>query len=219
MKTRPLIIVAVSLIFCMGLLLPAFGQDLKTIPLPEPKLDPSKSLAQALKERKTTRDYATGNLSEQTLANLLWAAWGINRPESGRRTAPTALNWQEVDVYVATPSAMYLYDPKANTLVPVVSGDIRSQTYTQPVFKDAPVNLVYISDLAKMGEGEEPVKMILTAMDTGFVAQNVYLYCASEGLNTGFRVTLDKEKLGKTLKLRPTQKIMGAQSVGLPKGK
>jgi nitroreductase len=219
MKTRPLIIVAVSLVFCMGLLLPAFGQDLKAIQLPEPKLDPSKSLAQALKERKTSRDYATGNLSEQTLANLLWAAWGINRPESGRRTAPTALNWQEIDVYVATPTAMYLYDPKANSLVPVVSGDIRSQTYTQPVFKDAPVDLVYVSDLAKMGEGEEPVKTILTAMDTGFVAQNVYLYCASEGLNTGFRVTLDKEKLGKTLKLRPTQKIMGAQSVGLPKGK
>ncbi len=219
MKTRTLIIVAASLIFCVGLLVPAFGQELKTIPLPEPKLDPGKSLAQALKERKTTREYATTNLSEQTLSNLLWAASGINRPDSGRRTAPTALNFQEVDIYVSTPAATYLYDIKAHALVPVVQGDIRGETHTQPVFKDAPVNLVFVSDLAKMGEGEEPVKMILTAMDTGFVSQNVYLYCASAGLNTGYRVSIDKEKLGKTLKLRPTQRIIGAQSVGLPKGK
>jgi hypothetical protein len=219
MKTKPLIIFATTLIFCAGLLLPAFSQELKPLQLPEPKLDPGKSLVQALKERKTTRDYAADTPSEQTLANLLWACVGINRPDSGRRTAPTALNWQEIDVYIALPQGMFLYDAKANVLNPVVSGDIRSLTYTQPVFKDAPVNLVYVADLEKMGDGEEAVKMGLAAMDTGFASQNVYLYCASEGLNTGFRVTLDKGKLAQALKLRPTQRIMGAQSVGLRKGK
>jgi nitroreductase len=219
MKTRPLIIIAASLIFCAGLLLPAFSQELKPLQLPEPKLDPGKSLVQALKERKTTREYAGDNLTEQTLSNLLWAAVGINRPDSGRRTAPTALNWQEIEVYVATATGMYLYDPKANILNPVVSGDIRSLTYTQPVFKDAPVHLVYVADLAKTGEGEESAKLVLTGMDTGFASQNVYLYCASEGLNTGFRVSIDKEKLGQALKLRPTQRITGAQSVGMRKGK
>jgi hypothetical protein len=219
MRKRALMVVAASLIFCAAMLLPAFAEDMKAIQLPEPKLDPSKSLVQALKERKTTREYAVHNLSDQTLANLLWAAFGINRPDSGRRTAPSAKNWQEIDVYVATTTGMYLYDPKGNALVPVVSGDIRALTYSQAPFKDAPVHLVFVADLEKMGVGEEAAKMVLAGMDTGFVAENVYLYCASDGLPTGFRVTLDKAKLGETLKLRPAQKIMGAQSVGLPKAK
>lgn len=197
----------------------ALAQNLKPIQLLEPRLDPEKSLLQALKDRKTTRQYG-GNLPQQTLSNLLWAACGINRPDSGKRTSPTAVNWQEIDIYVATAEGMYLYDPKENVLTPVVSGDIRALTYTQiDRFKDAPVHLVYISDLEKTGVREEGEKMLLTAMDTGFAAENVYLYCASEGLPTGFRVSIDKEKLGQAMKLRPTQKIMAAQSVGLPKDK
>jgi nitroreductase len=219
MKYRTLIATLVCIVFVAGSMLSAFGQELKSIQLPEPKLDPSKSLGQALKERKTTRAYGSGNLPAQTLSNLLWAAWGINRPDSGRRTAPSALNWQEIEVYIATTEGMYLYDPKGNALIPVVSGDIRALTHTQPHFKDAPVNLVYVADLEKTGGGEEGSKMLLSGMDTGFIAENVYLYCASEGLSTGFRVSIDKEKLGQALKLRPTQRIMAAQSIGLPKGK
>jgi len=218
MKFRTLTISMICVVFAVSFALSAFGQELKPIKLPEPKLESNKSVAQALKERKTTREYA-GDLSTQALSNLLWAACGINRADSGNRTAPTAKNWQEVDVYVATKQGMYLYDPKGNALVPIVPEDIRSLTYTQvDRFKDAPVNLVYISDLAKT-DGEEATAMLLTAMDTGFVAQNVYLYCASEGLPTAFRVSIPKDKLGEALKLRPTQRIMGAQSVGLPKGK
>jgi nitroreductase len=201
------------------MLLPAFGQEMKAIQLPEPKLNGSKSLAQALKDRKTTRSYALDNLSEQTLSNLLWSAFGINRPDSGRRTAPSAKNWQEIEVYVATTTGMYLYDPKGNALVPIVAGNIRSLTYTQAPFKDAPIHLVYIADLEKMGDDEEGSKLVLAGMDTGFVAENVYLYCASEGLNTGFRVSIDKAKLAQALHLRPTQRIMAAQSIGLPKSK
>lgn len=218
MKFRMLTVSAVCVGFAMAFALSAFGEALKPVQLPEPKLDPSKSLAQALKERKTTREYS-GDLSTQTLSNLLWAACGINRPDSGKRTAPTAKNWQEIDVYVATKQGMYLYDAKKTALVPVVSGDFRSLTYTQADrFKDAPIHLVYVSDLSKT-DGEEGTAMLLTAMDTGFVAQNVYLYCASEGLPTGFRVSIDKDKLGQALKLRPTQRIMAAQSVGLLKSK
>ena len=220
MKFRMLTVSVVCVVFAMGFALSAFGQELKPIQLPEPKLDTSKSLAQALKDRKTTREYGSGDLSQQALSSLLWAAWGINRPDSGRRTAPSAVNWQEIDVYIATTQGMYLYDPKGNALIPVVSGDIRALTYTQvDRFKDAPLNLVYIADLVKMGEGEEGSKLVLAAMNTGFIAENVYLYCASEGLPTAYRVSIDKPKLAEAIKLRPTKRIMGAQSIGLPKSK
>ncbi len=219
MRTRIIMVIATFLIFCTGLLMPAFGQEMKPIQLPQPNLDQTKSLGHVLKERKTTRAYGSGNLPQQTLSNLLWAAWGINRPDSGRRTAPSANNWQEIAVYIATTEGMYLYDPKRNALIPVVSRDIRALTYTQPNFKDAPVNLVYVADLEKMAGGEEDRKMLLAAMDTGFIAENVYLYCASEGLPTGFRVSIDKDKLGQAMKLTTTQRIMAAQSIGRPKGK
>ncbi|MCX5860781.1 MAG: SagB/ThcOx family dehydrogenase [Deltaproteobacteria bacterium] len=219
MKMRTVFAIAVSLIFCAGILVPAFGQDMKPIQLPEPKLDKSKPLMQTLKDRKTTREFSSGNLSQQTLSNLLWAAFGISRPDSGRRTAPSALNRQEIDVYVATAEGTYLYDPKGNALVPVASGDLRSLTGTQSYFEAAAVNLVYVADLAKMGEGEEAGKMFLAAADTGFIAENVYLFCSSEELATVFRVSIDKPKLGEALKLSPEQRITGAQTVGLPKPK
>ncbi len=220
MKYRTLIATAASVAFAMVFVLSAFGQEQKSIQLPAPNLDPNKSLVQALKERKTTREYSTQNLPEQTLSNLLWAAWGINRPDSGKRTAPSAVNWQETDLYVSTTQGMFVYDPKGNALIPVVPGDIRALTYTQVErFKDAPLNLVYVADFQKMGDRKQEEKMMLASMDTGFIAQNVYLYCASENLPTGFRAAIDREKLGQALKLRPTQRIMAAQSVGLPKGK
>ena len=217
MSPSKLVVIAASLIFCVSLFLPAFGQEAKPIQLPEPKLDQSKPLMLALKDRKTTREFSSGSLSQQTLSNLLWAAFGINRPDSGRRTAPSAKNWQSIDVYVATAEGMFLYDPKGNALVPVASGDIRSLTGTQTFFKDAAINLVYVANLTKIGEGEEAYKMFLAAADTGFIAENVYLYCASEGLATVFRVTIDKAKLGEAMKLKPDQRITAAQTVGLPK--
>ncbi|MFH0960564.1 MAG: SagB/ThcOx family dehydrogenase [Pseudomonadota bacterium] len=208
-----------SFVFVMILFTPVFGQETKPIQLPEPKLDNSAPLMQALKDRKTTREYSPGNLSNQTLSNLLWAAWGINREDSGRRTAPSALNRQEIDLYVSKAEGMYLYDPKANALALVAPGDLRLLTGTQPYFKDAAINLVYVADLAKMGDAEEERRMLIAAMDTGFIAQNVYLYCASEGLSTVYRVSIDNTKLAEAMKLRPDQRILGAQTVGLSKGK
>ena len=212
-----LIAVVVSLAFCASLLLPAFGQEMKPIQLPDPKLDQSKSLVQALTDRKTSREFAAGSLPLQTVSNLLWAAFGINRPDGGKRTAPSAYNKQEINIYVATAEGAYLYDPKSNALLLVAAKDLRALTGTQSYFKDAAVNLVYVADLARMNESPEGDKMYLTAANTGFIAENVYLYCASAGLATVFRAGIDKPKLAEALKLRPEQRITFAQTVGLPK--
>lgn len=192
------------------------AQALKPVQLPAPQTDGGRPLMQVLKERKSTREFGPGSLSPQTLSNLLWAAFGINRPD-GRRTAPSAMNWQEVSIYVATAEGVYIYDAKANALNPVVADDFRGATGTQAFVKDAAVNLVYVSDLSKTGGANSSDAEMYTAADVGFIAQNVYLYCASEGLATVVRGSIDKAALAKTLNLQPRQKIILAQSVGFPK--
>jgi SagB-type dehydrogenase family enzyme len=171
---------------------------------------------QALKERHSTREFSPEKLSQQALANLLWAAFGINRPD-GRRTAPSASNWQEMDIYVATPDGLYVYDPKGNKLDPVLANDIRAATGTQSYVKDAAVNLVYVADLDRAGKGSAEDRNFYTAADTGFIAQNVYLFCASEGLAVVVRSSVDRTALATVMKLRPNQKITLAQTVGYPK--
>jgi len=171
---------------------------------------------QVLKERKSTREFSDTKISERTLSDLLWAACGINRPD-GRRTAPSAMNRQEIDIYIITSEGAFLYDPKEHALKPVATGDLREQAGTQPFAKEAPVNLIYVADTAKMGGGSEESKVLYYGADTGFVAQNVYLYCASEGLATVVRASVDKAILGKALLLKPEQKIVLAQSVGYPR--
>ncbi|MGD9819843.1 MAG: nitroreductase family protein, partial [Desulfomonilaceae bacterium] len=170
----------------------------------------------ALKNRKTSREFSPGTLSNQTLSNLLWAAWGINRTDSGRRTAPSARNRQEIDLYVVTSDGIYIYDAKALSLKPTVLGDFRALTGTQSYFKDAAINLVFVADLSRMNDRDEAGKINIACMDTGFIAQNIYLFCASEGLATVYRVSIDKPKLAQTMKLSTDQRIIGAQSVGLP---
>jgi SagB-type dehydrogenase family enzyme len=195
----------------------AAAQELKPIELPKPQTDGGRPLMQVLKERSTSRDFSSEKLPLPVLSNLLWAAFGVNRPESGKRTAPSALNWQEIDIYVATADGLYVYDAKAHRLNPVLAEDVRAATGTQPYVKDAPVNLVYVADLAKTGKASAPDQDFYTAADTGFIAQNVYLYCASEGLATVIRGGVDRPALAKVMKLRPDQKITLSQTVGYPK--
>jgi len=192
------------------------AQAPKAISLPAPQTEGGRPLMQALKERKSTREFGPGSLSPQILSNLLWAAFGINRPD-GRRTAPSAMNWQEVSIYVATPEGVYVYEAKENALNPVLAGDFRGATGTQSFVKDAAVNLVYVVDLSKAGGADVSDAETYTAADVGFIAQNVYLYCASEGLATVVRGSIDKPTLAKTLNLQPKQRIILAQSVGYPK--
>jgi SagB-type dehydrogenase family enzyme len=210
-------------LFLFRLVLPAIcfaaisaAQVLKPVQLPSPQTTGGRPLMEVLKDRKSTRDFGSGTLSQQMLSNLLWAAFGINRPD-GRRTAPSALNWQEVSIYVATPEGVYVYDAKTNVLQPVLAGDFRASTGTQSFVKDAAVNLVYVSDLSRTESTAPSEAEMYTAADVGFIAQNVYLYCASEGLAVVVRGTVDKPALAKTLKLQPQQRIILAQSVGYPK--
>ena len=192
-------------------------QELKQVKLPAPQTEGGMPLMQALKERKTTRKFSSKILPADVLSNLLWAAFGINRPESGKRTAPSAVNWQEIDIYVATADGWHLYNAKVHVLEPVVAEDIRELTGTQSFVKDAPLNLVFVADLSKMGDGTDDGKEKTALADTGFISQNVYLYCASEGLATVVRGLVDKPALAEKMNLRPDQRITLTQTVGYPK--
>jgi len=214
MKTAPslrkhLLCLILSLCPIVGL-----AQDLKDIQLPPPQTDGGRPLMQVLKDRKSTRDFRPDKLSLQTLSNILWAGFGINRPD-GRRTAPSASNKQEIDIYVATADGLYIYDARGNRLSSVLRDDVRAKTGQQPFVKDAPVNLVYVADLARTGADSAERDMDVAA-DTGFIAQNVYLFCASEGLATVVRGSIDRRSLASAMRLRPDQRIILAQTVGYP---
>ena len=193
------------------------AQDIKTIQLPSPQTEIGRPLMQTLKLRQSSRSFDTKALPLQDLSNLLWAAHGINRPESGKRTAPSAMNWQEADVYVALPEGLYLHNVKEHSLIPVIPKDLRAATGKQSFVKEAPLNLVYVVDFARVTGAREEDKIIWSAADVGFIAQNVYLYCASQGLAVVVRGLIDKAALAQEMNLRPEQKIVLAQTVGYPK--
>ena len=217
MKSRSILALSLAAVLCMGTVVTA--GDLKPGKLPEPQLTIGKPLMEVLKIRKSSRDFKREKLPVQTLSNLLWAACGINRSEAGKRTAPSARNKQEIDVYVATADGLFLYDAKNHGLELILSQDIRAKCGTQDYVKDVPVNLVYVADYSRMTERPETEKPPTSWADTGFISQNVYLYCASEGLATVVRALIDRDELAKAMKLRPDQKITLSQSVGLPQSK
>jgi nitroreductase len=190
--------------------------ELKDIPLPAPRMDGGKPLMQALKERQSRRSFSPRKLDPQLLANLLWAANGINRPETGMHTAPTAMNWQEIEVYAVLEEGTFLYDPKTNSLKAVVSGDLRKATGLQEFVGSAPLNLVFVADTARMkgGSGDDHAKY--AAADAAYVSQNVYLFCASEGLATVVRGYLDEKALAAAMKLPESKRVIFAQTVGYP---
>ncbi len=196
------------IIMCMALTAQVFAQDIK---LPEPQKTGGMPLMEALNARQTQRTFSAKPLSEQQLANLLWAAFGINRPD-GKRTAPSARNMQEIQIYAALPSGLYLYQAKSNTLERILAQDIRAQTGKQPFVKTAPVTLIFVSDYDRMKNQSE----FYSAVDTGYISQNVYLFCASEKLHTVVLGSVDKEALQAAMKLTPNQHIILTQPVGYP---
>jgi SagB-type dehydrogenase family enzyme len=185
------------------------------ITLPKPITTGGMPLMQALSARQSGREFSPEKLSPQALSNLLWAAYGVNRPD-GRRTAPSANNRQTIDIYVALAEGTYLYNAKEHRLDLVVSADLRAATGLQAFAAQAPLNLVYVADFAKMADTPDATKTLYSAAETGFIGQNVYLYCASEGFSTVIRAMVNREELAKALHLRPEQKIMLAQTVGYP---
>jgi SagB-type dehydrogenase family enzyme len=204
-------------IWTLCILCAAFGEELKPIQLPKPQMDGGKPLMQTLKERESSRDFSPEKLPLRVLSNLLWAAFGVNRPDSGKRTAPSAKNMQETDIYVATADGLYLFDAKAHLLKPILVEDIRGMTGRQSFVKIAPINLIYVADFSKTGTLTNEEKEFYSAAHTGFISQNVYLYCASEGLATVVRASIDRPALAKAMKLRPDQRITLAQPVGYPR--
>jgi SagB-type dehydrogenase family enzyme len=171
-------------------------------------------LMEALAARCSAREYTDRELPKQVLSDLLWAAFGVNRPASGKRTAPSARNWQEIDVYVATTAGLYRYLAKEHALELVLAEDVRAATGNQSFAGVAPVNLVFVADYAKMGDAPERTKEMYAAADAGFISQNVYLYCASQGLGTVVRGSVDRDALSKKMGLPDDQRVVFAQTVG-----
>jgi SagB-type dehydrogenase family enzyme len=186
-----------------------------TIALPAPHL-PTVSLEQALRQRRSTRSFAAAPLSLELLSAVLWAAFGVNRRESHGRTAPSAHNWQEIDVVAALPAGAYRYDARSHRLNLVLAQDLRALTGVQDFVALAPLNLVYVADFARMHEAKPEEREFLAGADTGFLAENVYLFCAAVGLATVVRGLVDRRRLAAALQLRATQRITLAQTVGHP---
>ncbi len=193
-----------------------YSQELKPIELLPPQTEGGKPLMQALRDRQSMQEFSPKDLPLQVVSDMLWAASGITKPDSGLKTAPTAMDMQEIDIYVTNSDGVYLYEAKNNILTPVVAGDIRALTGNQPFVKDAPINLVYVADLSKMSKMSSNDAVFYSATDTGFISQNVYLYCASAGLATVVRGWVDKSVLAEAMHLRSDQIIILAQTVGYP---
>lgn len=173
----------------------------------------------AINKRESSRSFAAKNISDQVLSNLLWAACGINRSDSGKRTAPSAMNKQEIDIFAAMDNGLYKYNAVRHSLELVSSKDIRSLTGLQNFVKDAPLTMIYVADMSKVAGETQDDKLIYAGADTGFIGENVYLYCASEGLAVVIRAYIDKGALGKAMNLKENQMIILAQTVGYPGSK
>lgn len=183
--------------------------------LPDPATKGGMPLMEALAKRQSVRSFSEKELPQQVLSNLLWAAWGVNRPATGQRTAPSAHNRQPIDLYVITAKGAYLYEAKSHGLTQVAEGDLRKLAGRQDFVYTAPVNLVFVEDTAR--SGNDPQAAVWSGVTAGAISQNIYLFCASEGLATVVRGWVDHEPLAKALQLKPTQRVILAQTVGYPR--
>jgi nitroreductase len=193
-----------------------FAQESRVIKLPPPQTSGAGDLLHALKSRKSTRAFSARPLPQELLSTLLWAAFGINRPASGGRTAPSAHGWQEIDVYAALPEALYRYDAGAHALTLAVARDLRPLTGVQDFVATAPLNLVYTADFARMKDASEADRAFFAATDAAVIAQNVYLFCAAMKLAVVVRGLVDRKRLAPAMGLRREQRIVLAQTVGFP---
>ena len=190
------------------------GVMAQNVKLPEPDKKDGMPLMQALNERSSHREFSSKELTQDQLSGLLWAACGINRAESGKRTAPSAHNWKDVQVYVFLNSGIYLYNENQHELELILDGNHQAAAGLQDFVATAAVNLVYVADYAKMEGADSSRREFYGGINAGFISQNVYLYCASQQLNTVVRAMVDREALQELMKLRPEQHVVVAQSVG-----
>lgn len=193
----------------------AYAQTLSPIQLKAPEKKAGLSVMETLANRHSTREFSNKKLTLQELSNVLWAANGINRPEKGMRTAPSAMNAQEVDVYVCMEEGAFLYDAKSNQLQPVIQEDLRGLVGGKQAFViNAPVVLLMVSDLSKLPGGNSEQTKLMAAIDAGIVSQNISIACSGLGLITVPRASMDKEALAQKLKLKSTQLLLMNNPVG-----
>jgi nitroreductase len=193
----------------------ARAEELKPLDLPPPRGAGGQPLIETLKLRRSTREYSDRPLPAQVLSDLLWAAFGVNRP-NGDRTAPYWRHVMVMDIYAAMADGVWLYEPKAHTLLPYLKDDIRAETGLQDFVAGAPLNLVYVAHGERMTDVPAEERRLYASVDAGFIGQNVYLFCASEGLGTVFRGAVDYQKLARALQLPDQQFVTFAQTVGYP---
>lgn len=196
---------------------PAKGDAIPKITLPAPDKAGGIPLMEAIAKRHSAREFAPRELPLPLLSSLLWAANGVNRSDGGR-TAPSAMNAQEIDVYVALPSGAYLYDAAAHALQLVVGSDIRRVTGYQDFVDDAALDLVYVADHGRMTLVPAGSRENFASAAAGAVAQNVYLFAASNGLSTVIRAWIDRDAIANALGLSHDQQVLLSQTVGFPKG-
>jgi SagB-type dehydrogenase family enzyme len=191
------------------------GQGTETIQLPQAEKSGGMPVMEALQNRRSQRSFSEKDLPLQTLSNLLWAAYGVNR-QGGKRTVPSAMGWNEFDIYLVQPDGWFWYNPLEHNIVKKGDADLRTLACTQKYGQSAPLNLVFVADYSRMEKASQDEKQLYAAMDVGFIAQNVYLFCASEKLATIVRASVNKEKLREEMNLLPNQHILLGQTVGYP---
>lgn len=195
-----------SLFFSTILMFTSCNITAQDIQLPEPTRKGGMPLMEAINARQSSREFSDATLTHQQLSDMLWVACGYNRPD--KRTVATAMNRQEMSAYIITPEAIYKYEPKENKLIFITDGDHRDVFAAQDFAKKAPLNVALVADLSKQ------VKEIFAGMTVGAMSHNIYLWCASEGLNTVVRASFDQEGMKKVLKLSDTEEVLLVQTVG-----
>jgi len=210
------VLVGAATLAAAGLVRPATAQTPAT-QLPPPVMEGGMSVMQALNKRRSIRSFSTQPLSEQIMSNVLWAAFGVNRPEGAERTAPSWRGSKETDVYVCTAAGVFLYEPKTHVLQQTLGTDIRAKTSSMVFAATAPAVLVYVADLSRMAKAPREEQVLNAHVDAGIVGQNVYLYCASAGLGTVILGSVDRAGLPQRMALREGQIVTFAQPVGHPK--
>lgn len=212
MMMKKMFVFLIALMACSSML----AQDIIKLPNPNVETSSKMTLMQALQQRKSVREYSARDVTNDMLSVVLWAACGYNRPEEKRITAPSAINAQDIEVYVCCKDGAFLYNPAKNQLEKVSSEDLRYAVAGRQSFaKTAPLCLVLVSNLNKFRNPTRDI--VLGAMDAGYVSENICLTCTALGLATVPRATMDKNTLSNAFGLKENQVIELNHPIGWPK--